>query len=58
MEEARVGARGAINKGMRPVEEGDLEERALDEVGGWCRSGGLVQVVRQDGGGLCKGSCL
>ena len=39
--EARVGARGAINKGMRPVEEGDLEERALDEVGGWCRSGGL-----------------
>ena len=34
VEEARAGARGAVDEGMRPVEEGTLEERALEE-GGW-----------------------
>ena len=37
VEEARAGARGAMDKGRRLVEEWDLEEG-----GGWYCSGGLV----------------
>ena len=51
VEEARAVARGAVDKGMRSVEEGALEDRALEEVGlgGTITEVWFVQFVRMVG---------